>query len=392
MSLVMNLSENNNENVANNNRNSSRKTIKKEKHKSKKIYYEKLVSTLCEIQKKASDIENRRMMANNSSSMAKTIKRVLFSLFISVGCSLLVVSIFQKKNNMSKNLDRSDSSIFEIIDAESFKNLKVYHNIGILNNLQEYIVDLREKILKGENHFNNCEKFILLSGKPGTGKSYFSKVLAGSISKKMKTGFISVQPSDFMSKFYGESEQNIRNLFNTIKNNKNKYDVLLIFFDEINYIIKKPGSSLSNLSDLHDTLRSEFLTLMDGTTGKYNDIPFMFIGTMNMIFSNIDPPFYRRFRQKYTFENLDPQDVKETLRLFSKDNNINFFNDIDEAEITREFMGKSIDSLMNCLKKVATEHHKEVDRKSDEEIKKLFFEKFIQESQSNNIKTNKNYK
>jgi len=264
-------------------------------------------------------------MANNSSSMAKTIKRVLFSLFISVGCSLFVVFIFRNKNNMSKNLDHLKSSSFEIIDAESFKSLKVYHNTGILNNLQEYILDLREKILKGENHFNNCEKFILLNGEPGTGKSYFSKVLAGSISKKMKTGFISVQPSDFMSKFYGESEQNIRSLFNTIKNNKTKYDIFLIFFDEINYIIKKPGLSISNISDLHDTMRSEFLTLMDGTTGKYNDIPFMFIGTMNMQFTNIDPPFDRRFRKKYTFENLDHEDVKNTLQLFLEDNKINFF-------------------------------------------------------------------
>ncbi len=96
---------------------------------------------------------------------------------------------------------------------------------------------------------------LLLAGPPGTGKTTVAKVLAA----QARTSFYPVSGADVMSKWVGESEGNIRRLFDRARENRPS----IIFIDEIDAIAAKRGEH-----QVHDTQVNQLLAEIDGIAGQ----------------------------------------------------------------------------------------------------------------------------
>jgi transitional endoplasmic reticulum ATPase len=96
---------------------------------------------------------------------------------------------------------------------------------------------------------------LLLAGPPGTGKTTIAKVLAA----QARASFYPVSGADVMSKWVGESEQNIRRLFERARENRPS----IIFIDEIDAIAGRRGAI-----DVHDSQINQLLAEIDGIAGQ----------------------------------------------------------------------------------------------------------------------------
>ncbi|HEV3479859.1 MAG TPA: AAA family ATPase, partial [Gaiellaceae bacterium] len=96
---------------------------------------------------------------------------------------------------------------------------------------------------------------LLLAGPPGTGKTSIAKVLAA----QARASFYPVSGADVMSKWVGESERNIRQLFDRARENRPS----IIFIDEIDAIAGRRGSI-----EVHDSQINQLLAEIDGIAGQ----------------------------------------------------------------------------------------------------------------------------
>jgi transitional endoplasmic reticulum ATPase len=134
-----------------------------------------------------------------------------------------------------------------------------WEDVGGLENIKEELKEAVEWPLKYSDVFKkantNPPKGILLYGAPGTGKTLLAKAVAN----ESGVNFISVKGPSLISKYVGESERAIREVFKIAK----QASPTILFFDEIDSLVPQRGSSST---DAHVTERviSQFLTEMDG--------------------------------------------------------------------------------------------------------------------------------
>lgn len=135
----------------------------------------------------------------------------------------------------------------------------VWDDVGGLDDIKEELKEAIEWPLKHSAIFKkantNPPKGILLYGAPGTGKTLLAKAVAN----ESGVNFISVKGPSLISKYVGESERGIREVFKKAK----QASPTILFFDEIDSLVPERGSSST---DAHVTERaiSQFLTEMDG--------------------------------------------------------------------------------------------------------------------------------
>ena len=98
-------------------------------------------------------------------------------------------------------------------------------------------------------------KGILLTGPPGCGKTLLAKAIA----TESQVNFISVKGPALLSKYVGESERQVRDVFRKAK----QAAPCILFFDEIDSIVPVRGSGMSD-SPVTDRVLSQFLTELDG--------------------------------------------------------------------------------------------------------------------------------
>lgn len=128
---------------------------------------------------------------------------------------------------------------------------------------------------------------LLLYGPPGTGKTMLAKALAN----EAKAHFIFVNGPEIISKFHGESEQNLRNLFAEAK----QMAPSVILFDEIDSIAPDRATVSQNFEAV---LVSQLLSLMDGLIDRGQVVV---IGTTNRP-DNVDPALKRPGRLDFQME------------------------------------------------------------------------------------------
>jgi transitional endoplasmic reticulum ATPase len=112
---------------------------------------------------------------------------------------------------------------------------------------------------------------ILLYGPPGTGKTMLAKAVAGEID----AAFFTVKPSEIMSKWVGEAEQNIAKLFTEARNHQRA----IIFIDEVESLIPKRSGSFSTVMQ---RVVPQILSEMEGfSSGQDTGRALLFMGATN---------------------------------------------------------------------------------------------------------------
>ncbi|MDJ0270216.1 MAG: CDC48 family AAA ATPase [Aigarchaeota archaeon] len=223
-----------------------------------------------------------------------------------------------------------------------------YEDIGGLHEELQRIREMIELPLKHPELFKHLgiepPKGVILYGPPGTGKTLIAKAIAN------ETGahFITINGPEIMSKFYGESEARLREVFQEGEQNAPS----IIFIDELDAIAPKRGEVTG---EVERRVVSQLLTLMDGLRGRGQVIV---IGATNRI-EAIDPALRRpgRFDREIRVGVPDKNGRKEILLIHTRRMPLADDVDLDElAEITYGFVGADLAALcreaaMNALRR-----------------------------------------
>jgi transitional endoplasmic reticulum ATPase len=131
-------------------------------------------------------------------------------------------------------------------------------NVGGLGEVKQKLVEAVEWPLRYPQLFQEANvkppKGILLSGSPGTGKTLVAKALA----HESEVNFISIKGPELMSKYVGESERGVREVFRKAK----QASPCIVFFDEFDSLVPERG--MGENSQATERVISQFLTELDG--------------------------------------------------------------------------------------------------------------------------------
>ncbi len=207
-----------------------------------------------------------------------------------------------------------------------------WDDVGGLENIKEELKEAIEWPLKYSEVFKkantNPPKGILLYGAPGTGKTLLAKAAAN----ESGVNFISVKGPALISKYVGESERAIREVFKIAK----QASPTILFFDEIDSIVPRRGSSST---DAHVTERviSQFLTEMDGIEELKGVVVLAATNRLDLI----DPALLRSGRFDILLELPVPDEKtrEEIFRIHTK--NKPLAEDINLKELAKETEGRA---------------------------------------------------
>ena len=220
-----------------------------------------------------------------------------------------------------------------------------YEDIGGLKEEVKKMRELIELPLKHPEIFERLgiepPKGILLHGPPGTGKTLLAKAVAG----EPEANFILLNGPEVMSKFYGESEKKIRDIFNDAEKNA----PAIIFIDEIDAIAPKREDVQG---EVERRVVSQLLTMMDGLKSRGRVVV---IGATNRP-NSIDPALRRpgRFDRELELNAPDKEGRLSILKIHTRNMPL-------ISPFKKNYVLKKIDLLKESIKQLNNElkNHKE---------------------------------
>jgi len=212
-----------------------------------------------------------------------------------------------------------------------------YEDIGGLRNEVQKVREMIELPLRHPEIFERigieAPKGVLLYGPPGTGKT----LLAQAVANETNANYYSIAGPEIMSKFYGESEERLRDTFKQAQDNSPS----IIFIDELDSIAPK-REEVSG--DVEKRIVSQMLTLMDGLEARGKVVV---IGATNRV-NSIDPALRRpgRFDREIEIGIPDEEGRLDILHIHTRgmpltdEVKLEYF-----AKITHGFVGADLESL-----------------------------------------------
>lgn len=226
-----------------------------------------------------------------------------------------------------------------------------YADIGGLDSQIEQIADAVElPFLYGDlfaEHQLPAPKGILLYGPPGCGKTLIAKAVANSLAKKVslsnggekaKSYFINIKGPELLNKYVGETERQIRLVFQRAREKSEEGWPVIVFFDEMDSMFRTRGTGIS--SDMESTIVPQLLAEIDGVEGLRNVIV---IGATNRE-DLIDPAILRPGRLDVKIR-IDRPDETAARQIFAR----YLTNELPISVATIAQYGGSIDAAIAAM-------------------------------------------
>jgi transitional endoplasmic reticulum ATPase len=243
-----------------------------------------------------------------------------------------------------------------------------YEDIGGLKDEIQKVREMIELPLRHPEIFEKlgieAPKGILLHGPPGTGKTLLAKAVAN----ESNSHFISISGPEIMSKFYGESEARLREIFKEAREKAPS----IIFIDEIDSIAPKREEVMG---EVERRVVSQLLSVMDGLEARGKVIVIAASNRPNAI----DPALRRpgRFDREIEIKVPDKYGRLEVLQVHTRNMPLN--TDVDQdriAAVTHGFVGADLEYLckeaaMKCLRRMLPELNLEEEKLLPETLEKL---------------------
>ncbi len=220
-------------------------------------------------------------------------------------------------------LDTRSNLLLEILPRPEVEDLVLeevpdvsYEDVGGLDGQIEQIMDAVELPFVHQALFAEYDlpapKGILLYGPPGCGKTLIAKAVANSLAKKVaevsgdkaaRSYFLNIKGPELLNKYVGETERQIRLVFQRAREKSEQGWPVIVFFDEMESLFRTRGTGIS--SDIESTIVPQLLAEIDGVETLRNVIV---IGASNRE-DLIDPAILRpgRLDVKIKIERPDDQ-------------------------------------------------------------------------------------
>ena len=227
-----------------------------------------------------------------------------------------------------------------------------YEDIGGLKNEVTKVREMIELPLRHPELFKRlgveAPKGVILHGPPGTGKTLLAKAVAN----ETNVNFYSIGGPEIMSKFYGESEERLRNIFQEAEKNAPS----IIFIDELDSIAPK-REEVSG--EVERRVVAQLLSLMDGLTSRGKVVV---IGATNRL-NAVDPALRRpgRFDRELEIGVPDRDGRLDVLQIhtrgmpLAKDVNLEKLADISHGFVGADLQALAKEAAMRALRRVLPE-------------------------------------
>ncbi len=238
-----------------------------------------------------------------------------------------------------------------------------WDDVGGLDELKDELREAVEWPIKHKEAYDyvNVEtpKGVLLHGPPGTGKTLIAKALA----KMTESNFISIKGPELLSKWVGESEKGVREIFRKAR----QAAPCIIFLDEVDALVPRRGSGNSD-SHVTENIVSQILTEIDGLEELHN---VLIIGATNRL-DIVDEALLRpgRFDRIIEVGNPDSKGRKHIFEIHTKKKPLESNVDIKKlVEVTDGFSGAEIAAITNRAALVALKRYVSGKSQNIKEIK-----------------------
>ncbi|MBN2095382.1 MAG: CDC48 family AAA ATPase [Candidatus Aenigmarchaeota archaeon] len=245
-----------------------------------------------------------------------------------------------------------------------------WSDIGGLEGVKQQLVEVVEWPLKYSEKFGQLNikppRGVLLYGPPGTGKTMLAKAVAN----ESGANFITVKGPELLSKWVGESEKKLREIFKKAK----QAAPSVIFFDEIDAMTKTRGGSSAGRSDVVDSIVSQLLTELSGIEELKGVVVMAATNRPDLIDSSLMRP--GRFDRHILVPNPDKAARLQILKIHSKgvplDKDVNLE---DIAEKANGYSGADLEALVReaaiLVLRDSIKDNKDVKKVSKKEFEKV---------------------
>ncbi len=295
----------------------------------------KFIQTMDELymEKESVNFSQRGWVIDFGTKQEKTDKdgkvRILF-----YGLKKKMAVDIESRGSILSDAERPNIRFKDVIGAEKAKDdLRYFVN---------YLLNPRKFLMNG----GKTPKGVLLYGPPGTGKTMLAKAMAG----ESDVTFLQTSATEFMNKYAGESEANIRRIFAKAK----KYAPSIIFIDEIDAIGKQRTGS-DNTAHTEGMLNA-LLTEMDGFSSGDSTKPVFVLAATNYGageegdgVARLDEALIRRFDNKIYVDLPNESERKEYILLMKEKKKMTSVTEAAAQSIAERTTGQSLAILQNVI-------------------------------------------